>query len=435
MILLYNIGITFYNWVILIAAHFNEKAKLWTDGRKNIFIKIENDIKTAQNNGHVQHNSLFKKTVWIHVASLGEFEQGRPLIEYLKNNAQGYTIILTFFSPSGYEIRKNYPLADFIFYLPIDTAANAQRFIELLKPDLAIFVKYEFWYHYLTELKFRNIPTLLISGIFNEKQFRWTNPYSFLLKKMLSRFTHLFVQNTPSVFWLKKHHFDNVTMVGDTRIDRVLSIAKEAQIFDDIEKFVAASPTLICGSTWQADEEIILQLFKNKDFNNFKFVIAPHDIALTNIERLQKLLPIKSLKYSEIVRTSSDTEGGNYSNSKILIIDNIGMLSSIYRYGKIAYIGGGFGKGIHNTLEPIAFGLPVIFGPNHKKFEEAVRLVESGGGFAIQHFTDFENVMKFLNIDNNYKNASKAAFDYVNTNKGATQKIFQFIENQKFAEN
>jgi 3-deoxy-D-manno-octulosonic-acid transferase len=418
MILIYNIGIFFYKAFIYIAARFNPKAKQWVEGRKDIFIQIENALKNRPKNA--------SKTVWMHVASLGEFEQGRPLIEALKNSSDNYTIILTFFSPSGYEIRKNYPLADYVFYLPIDTPQNASQFIELIQPDLAIFVKYEFWFHYLNTLKNRQIPTILISAIFNKKQLSVYYPYSFLLKKMLNCFTHIFVQNTPSVFLLKKAGFSEISLAGDTRVDRVMSIAQEGKDFPIIEKFVSDSPTLICGSTWQPDEEIIMQILENQHFIHYKFIFAPHDISIKNIERLEKTLPIPSIRYSKYMENEIPIIGTESVN-RVLIIDNIGMLSSLYRYGKIAYIGGGFGSGIHNTLEPIAFGLPVIFGKKYKKFEEANQLVETGGGFSIEDFNGFKSIMEDLNNDKNYRKASQASTQYIQNNKGATEKIMQYI--------
>ncbi len=467
MIFLYNIGIFLYKIGIYIASFFNTKARQWVEGRQDIFNKIEQAITNHQS--PITHypspitNDLSPITddslpithyplpikVWIHVASLGEFEQGRPLIEALKKKAtpdaelhgaccaHQYKIILTFFSPSGFEIRKDYPLADHVFYLPMDSKKNAIRFLDLIQPNLVIFVKYEFWFHYLNELKNRKIQTILISAIFNKKQFFVLNLYAIILKKMLRCFTHIFVQNTPSVYALKKHGLEQVTYAGDTRIDRVMSIAAEAQSFPLIEQFVGSSPTLVCGSTWQPDEEIIMQLLQNQSFTHYKFIFALHDISIKNIERLEKMLPEPSLRYSKCLFLSS-TEGG-YENQKvdnftgklsdcrILIIDNIGMLSSIYRYGKVAYIGGGFGKGIHNTLEPIAFGLPVIFGKKYKKFEEANQLIATGGAFSISNYSDFEEKMLFLNDKKNYLDASNAALKYLENNQGATDKIVQFI--------
>ena len=468
MIFLYNFGIFLYKIGIYIASLFNTKARQWVEGRKDIFTKIEQAIThypspITHDSSPITHHPLpiahdsSPITIWMHVASLGEFEQGRPLIEVLKKKAaphlslREYKIILTFFSPSGFEIRKDYPLADHVFYLPMDSKKNAQRFLDLIQPDLAIFVKYEFWFHYLNELKKRKIQTILISAIFNKKQFFVLNLYALILKKMLRCFTHIFVQNAPSVYELKKQGLEQVTYAGDTRIDRVMSIAAEAKSFPLIEQFVGSSPTLVCGSTWQPDEEIILQLLQNQSFTHYKFIFAPHDISIKNIDRLEKMLPESSLRYSKCNPTSplnppkgdflhpfhfdpsakslplGDSGGLDCLDCRILIIDNIGMLSSIYRYGKVAYIGGGFGKGIHNTLEPIAFGLPVIFGIKYKKFEEANQLIATGGAFSISNFKDFEDKMLFLNDKKNYLDASNAALKYLENNQGATNKIVRFI--------
>lgn len=423
MIFIYDISIFIYKTFIQFAAFFgNEKAKLWVNGRKDIF----QNISKAMSN-----RSANTRTIWMHVASLGEFEQGRPIIEALKNptisqshDLQSPTIILTFFSPSGYEIRKNYPLADHIFYLPLDTAQNAQQFLDIIKPDLAIFVKYEFWYHYLNELNLRHIPTLLVSAIFREKQFSKSRLYTPYIIRVLKTFEHIFVQDTPSVSLLKNQGLTQVTCAGDTRIDRVMAIAKEAKQFPIIEQFVGDAPVFIGGSTWQPDEEIILSLFSNPKFNNCKFIFAPHDISTKNIDRLEKLLPEPTLRYSQLTNNQSPIPN---NQSRILIIDNVGMLSSIYRYGRVAYIGGGFGSGIHNTLEPIAFGLPVIFGLKYKKFAEAVSLVETGGGFSIANATDFQNVMQNLLLEENYNQAATAAQNYVQLNQGATQRIVEYI--------
>lgn len=423
MIFLYNISLLIYQTVIKIAAFFgNEKAKLWVNGRTDIFNTIKNSI-SQNSKSKIQNPEI--KTIWMHVASLGEFEQGRPIIEQLKKTTPQYKIVLTFFSPSGYEVRKNYLHADHIFYLPLDSTQNARQFLDLVKPDLAIFIKYEFWHHYLTELNRRQVPTLLVSAIFREKQFSILNPYTPILIRVLKTFRHIFVQDTPSVFLLKKQGLAQVTCAGDTRIDRVLAIAQEAKQLPIIENFVGDSPVFIGGSSWQPDEEIIVNLFSNEQFKDWRFIFAPHDISSKNIDRLEKLLPEKAIRYSEIAHLPSSN---NNLTSRILIIDNVGMLSSIYRYGKVAYIGGGFGTGIHNTLEPIAFGLPVVFGLKYNKFAEAVSLVETGGGFSIADSTTFQKVMSNLLIEKNYNKASSAAKDYVETNKGATVMIVEFIE-------
>jgi 3-deoxy-D-manno-octulosonic-acid transferase len=417
---MYNQFIHIYVLLARVLAFFNhKKAKLWYEGRKDIFTKLEKAFK---------HNTN-EKRIWIHVASLGEFEQGRPLIEALKKQAPQYRIVLTFFSPSGYELRKNYALADYVFYLPADTRDNAKQFIEIVKPELVVFVKYEFWYNYLRILKKENITTLLISAIFREKQFQIFNPYAYFLKQMLTCFTYIFVQNTPSVFLLKKHGFYNVENVGDTRIDRVLAIKNEGSKFPIIEQFIQSNPTLIGGSTWQPDEKIILQLLKNKTFDAWKFIIAPHDVSSGNIERLLTDLPKDYVLFSDLKNPPITQSHNHFFDRRILVIDNIGMLSSLYQYGTIAYIGGGFGSGIHNTLEPIAFGLPVIFGSKYQKFEEAFQLISTGGGFSINNYADFEKTMLFLQREKNYADASNAAFSYVTNNQGATLEIIDFIIN------
>lgn len=416
MVLIYDISLFIYKTFVHIAAFFgNEKAKLWINGRKDIFNHIDRTIS---------NHSINSRIIWIHVASLGEFEQGRPIIEQLKKETPQYKIILTFFSPSGYEIRKNYPLADHIFYLPLDTAQNARQFLDIIKPDLAIFVKYEFWYHYLNELHLRDTPTLLVSAIFREKQFSKTRPYTPYIIRVLKTFEHIFVQDTPSVSLLQKQGLTHITCAGDTRIDRVMAIAQEVKQFPIIEQFVGDAPVFIGGSTWQPDEEIILSLFSDSQFKNWKFIFAPHDISPKNIDRLEKLLPEPILRYSQLINNQSPITN---LQSRILVIDNVGMLSFIYRYGRVAYIGGGFGSGIHNTLEPIAFGLPVIFGTKYKKFAEAVSLVETGGGFSVANTNDFQNVMHNLLLEKNYIQAATAARDYVQLNQGATQKIVKHI--------
>jgi 3-deoxy-D-manno-octulosonic-acid transferase len=432
MIFFYDLILSLYAFFIQIAAFFgNEKARLWSAGRKDIFEKIETQLNKNQDNT--------RKIIWIHVSSLGEFEQGRPIIEALKNNhalTQLPKIILTFFSPSGYEMRKNYPLADHVFYLPIDNARNARRFLDLVKPDLAIFVKYEFWFHYLTQLQKKYVPILLVSAIFREKQFSNWNPYSRILHRILQNFTQIFLQDIPSFSLLKKHNFTNIVLSGDTRVDRVAAIAAEGKRLDIVEDFVGNAPVFVGGSTWEADEKRILPLFKNPKFADWRFVFAPHDVNLKNIERLKQLLPEKSVRYSEILKNNAQkpiyTEGSFFLENldcRILIIDNIGLLSALYRYGKIAYIGGGFGSGIHNTLEPIAHGLPVLFGEKYEKFTEAVKLAETGGGFVVNPENgSVETIMERLLIPENYEKATAAASLYIAENRGATEQVVDAIQ-------
>jgi 3-deoxy-D-manno-octulosonic-acid transferase len=472
MIFIYDLILFIYSYLIKTAAFFgNEKARLWRDGRKDIFQKIETQLIDKQQNTPT-------KTIWFHVSSLGEFEQGRPIIEALKNAESALQtsnfklqIVLTFFSPSGYEMRKNYPLVDHVFYLPIDNSRNARRFLALIKPDLAVFVKYEFWFHYLTQLQKSNLPILLVSAIFRAKQFSKFNPYSSLLIRILKNFTKIFLQDTPSVSLLKKHDFSNIVLSGDTRVDRVAAIAEEGKELPIIAEFVGNKPCFIGGSTWEADEKRIISIFKNPKFKDWQFIFAPHDISANNLNRLEKLLPEKSIRYSKLINTKElidksefrldekpiknnselnenkpekgiYTEGslfliddkGNLKRNdyRILIIDNIGLLSALYRYGKIAYIGGGFGSGIHNTLEPIAHGLPVLFGPKYEKFTEAIQLVETGGGFVVEcgqsvDNQSFETIMERLLVGENYDKAASAARDYIAQNRGATKQVVDEI--------
>ncbi len=434
MIFLYDCALSIYTALIHLVAFFgNEKARLWTSGRKGIFNQIEAKLLENQDKN--------RKTIWFHVSSLGEFEQGRPIIEALKKDAPflqtsnvKLQIILTFFSPSGYEIRKNYPFADHIFYLPMDSSSNARRFLDLVKPDVAVFVKYEFWFHYLTQLQKRHTPTLLVSAIFRAKQFARFNPYTPLLVRILRNFTKIFLQDTPSVSLLKKQGLSNYVLSGDTRVDRVAAIAEEGKTLEWIEKFVQNAPVFVGGSTWEADEKRILPIFNNPKFNDWRFIFAPHDISPSNISRLEQLLPEKSVRYSHFVQNKTEndqnTEGAFFKENdcRILIIDNVGMLSTLYKYGRVAYIGGGFGAGIHNTLEPIAHGLPVLFGPKYEKFTEATRLVATGGGFVIDDNQSVETALENLLNLNNYDQATTAAKAYIQQNRGATAQVLEELK-------
>ncbi len=456
MIFLYDCALSIYTAVIHLAAFLgNEKARLWVNGRRAIFNEIEAKLRENQGKN--------RKIIWFHVSSLGEFEQGRPIMEALKKedfkfktslrdtkqsdfNATGEAlkrqtsnelqIVLTFFSPSGYEIRKNYPFADHIFYLPIDSSRNARRFLDLVKPDVAVFIKYEFWFHYLTQLQKRHTPTLLVSAIFRAKQFANFNPYAPLLVRILRNFTKIFLQDTPSVLLLEKHDLDNCIVSGDTRVDRVAAIAEEGKTLEFIEKFAQNAPVFVGGSTWEADEKRILPILKNPKFNDWRFIFAPHDISSSNINRLEQLLPEKAVRYSEFVKNngkdsvkrsrnfeSSPNVVNNQNTPRILIIDNVGMLSTLYKYGRLAYIGGGFGAGIHNTLEPIAHGLPVLFGSKYEKFTEATRLVATGGGFVVGDNQSVENIMENLLNPDNYDQAATAAKAYIQQNRGATAQV------------
>ena len=409
MQLIYNISILLYLQAIRIASLFNAKAKLWIDGRNNQEIRIKNQESQSE-------------IIWFHCASLGEFEQARPLIEAIKQNPESQilnsksTIVLTFFSPSGYEIRKNYQYADYVFYLPIDTPANAEKFIEAINPALVFFVKYEFWFNYLQQLKRRNISTYLVSGIFIENHyfFKW---YSAWFRRQLNCFTHFFLQDEKSCELLKAIGYKNITLSGDTRFDRVMDIAKNVKSFTLTEHFKQGKNILIAGSTWKEDEEII-STFKS---GNFKLIIAPHEIDENHINSI-----IGLFKNSSIVRYSKANEE-NIKSADVLIIDNIGMLSSLYQYGTIAYIGGGFGKGIHNILEAATFGLPVIFGTNYQKFNEAKELIHLGGAFSIADYHEFDKTMQLLSDKVVLQTASYISKNYIQGRVGATDIILKSI--------
>lgn len=401
MLWIYNIGIAMYYLLLRLASLFNNKAKFFVDGRKNIWELIKTKINR---NDH---------PIWFHFASLGEFEQGRPVLEKLKNENPLQKIVVTFFSPSGYEIRKNYALAD-VFYLPLDTATNAKKFIELVNPKLAIFTKYEFWFHYFTVLNQKKIPLYLISGIFRPKQlfFKW---YGGFYKNMLKCITHFFVQNVESVALLKSIGFDNISLAGDTRFDRVYENAQNPKRLELIETFCSNNKVFIAGSTWPEDEKLLISL--TEKYPDWKFIIAPHEIGDSHIKEIEGLFP-KAIKFSVLSSQLTQT------SPQILIIDNIGMLSSLYQYAKVAYIGGGFGVGIHNTLEAAAFGLPVIFGPKYDKFQEAKDLI---GIEAAKSITNSDELLTaFENFKANTK-ASAEAKNYVEQQKGATKIIMKVL--------
>lgn len=412
LILLYDFVIFGYTLLIRVAALFNPKAKLWVNGRLDLFERLEQETASWQKDKN-------RFTVWVHCASLGEFEQGRPLIERLKQERPGLRILLTFFSPSGYEIRKNYAQADYVCYLPADTRRNAARFLELVQPDLAVFVKYEFWIHHLQALQKKQVPTLLISALFREDQvfFKW---YGGLFRKALGAFSHIFTQNEPSAALLRQSGLKAVTTTGDTRVDRVLQLAENAPPFPIVEAFQSESQLLIAGSTWPEDEALLLPFLQDQLPAGWKAIIAPHQADAGHVQPILRALGEAAMPYSQATPE-------NVAAARFLVIDNIGMLSSLYQYGTVAYIGGGFGAGIHNTLEPIAFGLPVIFGPKYEKFEEARYLVETGGGFSIQTQGDLGVAFCQLQETDFLQNTSETAKRYILDNRGATAQIFEYI--------
>lgn len=416
MLPIYNIALRLYFLIIWIASMFNKKAKLWIEGRKN------------------KNYSRFERSIWFHFASLGEFEQGRPVLERTRERHPSKKIVVTFFSPSGYEIRKDTPLADAVYYLPLDTAANVRRFIGAIDPQIAVFTKYEYWYHYFNELYRRQASLYIISGIFRPKQifFKW---YGGLHRRILGFVTHFFVQDEQSVQLLQTVGISNVTVSGDTRFDRVWANARQPKQLELIERFIQGKKVFIAGSTWPEDERLIA--FLPELYPDWKFIIAPHEISEDRISSIEDKFSLKSTElYSRLAthQTILDKSKSHSSfeslveNRAILIINNIGMLSSLYQYGKIAYIGGGFGVGIHNTLEAAAFGLPVIFGPNYSKFKEAKDLVRLECGFSIKDETELQNTVKFLVEDEaRYQVISEKIKDYVQDNTGATDTIMNYI--------
>ncbi len=409
MIVLYNFGIFLYRLGIGIASFFNPKAQLWVSGRRDLFSKTT--AFRAQNEGQL---------IWFHCASLGEFEQGRPVIEGLKKDRPDWKIVVTFYSPSGYEIRKNYAVADAVFYLPLDTKNNARKFIDALRPDYSVFVKYEFWYHHLFELKRRSIPTILISSIFRKEQI-FFKFHGSLHRKMLHFFDCIFVQDELSKKNLLDIDIQHIKLSGDTRIDRVLSIAEIGKSIPLAAQFKGNSPLLICGSTWGQDEKTLSGVIANKVFSDWKFIIAPHEIGEKHLKQIEAILPFSSVRFSKVNEQ-------NINDFRVLLIDNIGLLSRLYKYGDLAYIGGGFGAGIHNTLEPMAHGLPVIFGPKYRKFTEAVYLVDSGGGFVVNDSQDLMKVFVNLTDEENLKEAAGKARDYILENEGASAGVIDYIK-------
>lgn len=412
MRIIYNIFIFFYSLAIHCASIFNSKAKLWVKGRRTIFEQLE---KTLQ-----QKITNRDKVFWFHCASLGEFEQGRPLIEKIKTANRNTKILLTFFSPSGYEVRKDYATADFVFYLPIDFPANAKRFVKLLPLQAAFFVKYEFWFNYLHELEQKNIPTYLVSGIFREDHyfFKW---YGKWVRKQLKTFTHFFVQDELSKSLLAKHGFSAITVSGDTRFDRVYEIAQNKKTFPLVQLFTGQNKVLIAGSTWEKDEELIAGC--RMPDAAYKLIIAPHEVSENRIKQIIQ----RFKKIGDCIRYSQANEQ-NVTQASVLIIDNIGMLSSIYQYGHIAYIGGGFGDGIHNILEAATFGLPAIFGPNYKKFKEANELINAGGAFTFNNTAQLQSIVNKLFSDSQFlQKAGSINCNYVLQNKGAVEIILKKV--------
>jgi len=406
MKILYNTGIFIYTLLVHIMAPFNSKASLWVRGRQGWKARLTEKINPED------------RKIWIHCSSLGEFEQGRPVIEAIKIEHPEFKIVLTFFSPSGFEIRRKYSEADCVEYLPADFPGNAKKFIELVSPEFVIFVKYEFWNNYITEIYRNRIPIYLISGIFRPGQhfFRW---YGSFFRNMLRRFEKIFVQDQQSLDLLNSIGLKNVILAGDTRFDRVAGIAGSAGDISQIEQFRGDEKLFLAGSSWKKDEEIIAQ-YINRYPDRMKWVFAPHEIDKLNVDRLEKLLDVSVVRFSVYNPEAAD--------ARVLIIDNIGMLSSAYKYACIAAIGGGFGKGIHNILEPACWKIPVVFGPDYKKFREAVDLINLKGAFSFDSFETFSEIVgKLISDELFYLKAADTAGLYINENTGATARILKEI--------
>lgn len=408
MLFLYNLVVSIAGFFLKIVALFIPKIKLFVEGRKNVFAVLEEKIKPAD------------KTIWFHSASLGEYEQGLPVIEKIKEKYPSHKIIVTFFSPSGYEVRKNNTVADVTVYLPLDTKKNAKRFLKLVHPEKAFFIKYEFWLNYLKELENERIPTYLVSGIFRDSQmfFKW---YGGFYRKALKAFTYFFVQNESSKQKIEAIGFHNVIVSGDTRFDRVNAILERDNSLDFIENFKNNQTTIVIGSSWPKDEVLLAQ-YINEAPEDVKFIIAPHNIKADQISALQSQITKSSILFSK-------KEGADLSNFQVFIIDTVGLLTKIYSYGTIAYVGGGFGNpGIHNILEPATFGIPIVIGPNYSNFAEAVALVQLGGCLVISNKEELKHALDKLVTDKNFLvEKGEICRLFIQDNKGATNSIMEIV--------
>ncbi len=409
MNLLYNILVFIASIILPILASFNKKIKLFVDGRKETFEKLS----------AINAND---KVVWVHAASLGEFEQARPIIEELKVDYSKYKIVVTFFSPSGYEIRKNYPHADVLCYLPLDTKSNARKFIQQVDPSIAIMVKYEFWPNLLSELKDTNTPTILVSGIFRKKQsfFKW---YGSFMRDKLKAFDFFFVQNKTSKELLNSINYQNTSVTGDTRFDRVYEILQQDNTLDFIDTFKNNTYTVVAGSTWKEDEELLVNYINNKATRKEKFIIAPHNIKPNQIQVLKNSILKKTVLFSE--KDKVDLE-----EYQVFIIDTIGLLTKIYSYADVAYVGGGLKTGLHNILEPATFGIPVIFGGyKYKKFKEATDLLEIGSVTIVTNKKELSTTFVSLNVNNDLRTQMGLTnYNYIKNNTGATKTIMNYIK-------
>lgn len=411
---LYNIVVLLVALFAKLAIPFNNKIFQFFEGRQYTNLKLRNAISETD------------KVIWMHCASLGEFEQGRPIFEKLKEHNPAHKYVVTFFSPSGYEIRKEYEMADVVCYLPIDTRKNVKHFLDTLHPELAIIVKYEFWPNMMHEISNRNIETILVSGIFRKKQL-FFKPHGTWMRKSLKAFSHFFVQDEQSVRLLKGIGFDNVTRSGDTRFDRVFEITNQNNELDFIHEFCNDSYTLVAGSTWKDDEEHLVSYINEHIGNDDKFIIAPHNINAKDIAALKKQLSKKTILYSEKETVEK------LSDYQVFIIDTIGILTKIYSYAHVAYVGGGYTKsGVHNVLEPATFAVPIVIGPNYSKFNEVIDLVAAEACFSVNSSQKLSVLLNKFKDDPEFrKSTGIKAGNYVVERKGATETILKYFENER----
>jgi 3-deoxy-D-manno-octulosonic-acid transferase len=415
MSFIYNFILLFASQLLEILALFSPKLNLFVQGRKSVFETLKNNIQE------------FDKTIWFHAASLGEYEQGLPVIEKVKQKYPNHKIIITFFSPSGYEIRKNNTVGDVTVYLPLDTISNAKQFLKVVHPEMVFFIKYEFWPNYLKELRNQNIMTYLISGVFRKNQafFKW---YGGFYRKALKTFTYFFVQNESSKLLLQFIGFENVKISGDTRFDRVVAILEKDNTLDFIEQFKNNKTTIVIGSSWPKDEELLVN-YINRSSENVKFIIAPHNIDKNQILNLKSKISKKTILFSEKEELLKQVQQDRLDEFQVFIIDTIGILTKIYSYADIAYVGGGFGNpGVHNLLEPATFGIPVVIGPNYSHFAEATALVGLGGCISIKDTNSLTETFNLL-LQNEDERVEKGHIcsTFVQMNKGATEHILNKI--------
>lgn len=417
MRLIYTIAIHLYTLGIRTAALFgHSKARQMVTGWKEVPAALARLEKG-------------KPTVWFHAASLGEFEQARPVLEAYRQRHPECQVLVTFFSPSGYEVRKNYAQAEAICYLPMDTPGNVRRFLDTVHPDKVFFVKYEFWYNYLNALRQRGIDTYIFSAIFRPEQyfFKWYGGW--FLRQIGLCFKHLFVQNEESLQLLQSHGIAHCSLAGDTRYDRVHQIAQAAEPDAVVERFLQEhdGPVLVAGSTWPPDEQLLARLYKNKEWFPERIIIAPHEIHEEHLRSIEALFP-NSIRYSECINALTQSHNNTFTHSTVLIINNIGLLSKLYRYATVAYIGGGFGVGIHNILEAVAYGKPVVFGPNHHKFQEAHDIIDLGGGMTVDEKPDVSLLRKWFTDVEAYHAASDACLQLMHRNLGSTNIILKAVD-------